>query len=190
MCLDGPQITNTFPSHPCTPLLSLCIAFLKFISPQSLLFLLIYLLHPYNCGLISQPYSLWGYDCPSGPMCPLLPPTTCVLWPFPARPAPPGLPQGVPQAGRASLEGGEKLSVTRDKDPLDSPAYPMIPLSSHGGEEGWRGVSSLHAQTMLFQVYSCFGVCACVCLRLHTLLQPAVDVAHFLACASVIVYPR
>lgn len=32
--------------------------------------------------------------------------------------------------------------------------------------------------------------CVLVCLRLHTLLQPAVDVAHFLACVSVLVYPR
>lgn len=29
-----------------------------------------------------------------------------------------------------------------------------------------------------------------MCLCLHTLLQPAVDVAHFLACACVFVYPR
>lgn len=29
-----------------------------------------------------------------------------------------------------------------------------------------------------------------VCLCLRTLLQPAVDVAHFLACVSVLVYPR
>lgn len=54
-------------------------------------------------------------------------------------------------------------------------------------EWGGGGVSSLHAQAMLFQVYSCFGVCV---LRLHTLLQPAVDVAHFLACVSVRMYPR
>lgn len=75
------------------------------------LFLFIYLLHPYNCTLISPPYSLWGYDCPSSPKCPLLPLTTCVPWPFPAHPGPPGLPQGVPQAGRAPLEGGGRYSL-------------------------------------------------------------------------------
>lgn len=68
----------------------------------------------------------------------LLPPVS--RGPFPARPAPPGLPQGVPQAGRASLEGELKLSVTRDKDPLDIPAYPMIPLSSHGTGRDEGGV--------------------------------------------------
>lgn len=29
-----------------------------------------------------------------------------------------------------------------------------------------------------------------MCLRLYTLLQPAVDVGHFLACVSVLVYPH
>lgn len=107
-------------------LCSLCIRSLKFIPSP----------HPYNCGLISELYPLWGYDCPSGPLCPLLPPATCVPWISPAHPAPPGPPQGVPLAGRASPEGGGNLSVTGDKDPLDSLSYPMIPLSIQGGVWG------------------------------------------------------
>ena len=84
--------------------------------------------------------------------------------------------------------------MTRDKDPLDISRDSSFQSRCRERwcvymSRGW-GVSSLHAQAMLFQVYSCFGVCACVCLRLHTLLQPAVDVAHFLACVSVPVYPR
>lgn len=108
---------------------------------------------------------------------------------FPACPAPPGLPWGVPQAGRASLEGELKLSVTRDKDPLDIPAFPMIPLSSHSAGRDER-MSGLHAQTMLFQVYCSSAESGPVCLCLHTLLQPVADVAHFLACVSVLVNPR
>lgn len=159
----GLKSETHFP-HPCTPLLSLSIAsaLLSVYLPTKL-FLLIYLLHPYNCGLISQPYSLWGYDCPSGPMCPLLPPTTCVPWPFPACPAPTGLPQGVPQAGRASLEGGGKLSVTRDKDPLDNSVYPMIPLSSHSVGRGGCGCQVYMHRRCYFRFIAVFE-CALVCV--------------------------
>lgn len=118
----------------------------------------------------------------------LLPPVS--RGPFPARPAPPGLPQGVPQAGRASLEGELKLSVTRDKDPLDIPAYPMIPLSSHGAGRDEGGCQVYMHRRCYFRFIAVFGASASACLCLHTLLQPAVDVAHFLACVSALVYPR
>lgn len=61
-----------------------------------------------------------------------------------------------------------KLSVTRDKDPLDVPTYPTIPLSSRGAGRDGR-VSSLHAQTMLFQVLWLFrSVDVCVFVFAHT----------------------
>lgn len=80
-----------------------------------------------------------------------------------------------------------QLSGTRDKRPLDIPAHLCDSVVAVLG--GKYVVSSLHAHSVLFQVYSPFRVCApeYVCV-LHTLLQPAVDVDHFLACVSVLVY--
>lgn len=83
--------------------------------------------------------------------------------------------------------------MTSDKNPLVIMRSPQS-LFRLQCQDGHKAVSSLHVQTMLFQVYCCFffsffeGVL--VCLPLHTLLQPAVDVAHFLACVSVLVYPH
>lgn len=81
--------------------------------------------------------------------------------------------------------------MTRDKDPLDIPAYPMIPLSSHGAVRGGGlGVCQVYMHRQCYFRFIAVLECVLVCLRLHTLLLPAVDVAHFLACVSVLVYPH
>lgn len=71
--------------------------------------------------------------------------------------------------GRDSLSGGgrETLCVTRDKDPLDSPAHPMILVSSHSagraGVEGCRVYMHRLCYFRFMAVFDCVPVCVCIC---------------------------
>lgn len=92
-------------------------------------------------------------------MCPLLPPTTCVLWPFPACSTPLSLLRGVPQVGARKT-----LSVTSDKDPLDSLPDPIIPRSSHNaGVGGCQVYMYRQCYFRFIAISKCVLVRVCVC---------------------------
>lgn len=116
----------------------------------------------------------------------------------------PFLPIQVPQACRRVSPrqgeplcrgGGEILSVNRDKDPLDMSCDSSFQsrcrewwcVYMSGGAGGCQVYMHRRCYFRFIAVLECVPVCV---LRLHTLLQPAVDVAHFLACVSVRMYPR
>lgn len=124
----------------------------------------------FHLSLFSHPYSSCAHSLP----------TTCV-------PAAPGPPHGVSQTGEPLWRKGLKLPGTRDKHPLDIPAHPWDPsLAAQGGKKpGVKFTRTLDCYFRFIALSECVPLCVCV---LHTLLQPAADVAHFLECVSLLAY--